>query len=43
MQLDRDVLGDAKRQARIKCDYTYKSLDTNINEYLDHAGCGIRT
>lgn len=29
--------GAAKREARIKCDYTFKSLDANINTFLDNA------
>ncbi|OAD71700.1 hypothetical protein PHYBLDRAFT_170360 [Phycomyces blakesleeanus NRRL 1555(-)] len=30
--------GAAKREARLQCDYTYKSLDKNIHTFLDHAG-----
>ncbi|OAD67638.1 hypothetical protein PHYBLDRAFT_173968 [Phycomyces blakesleeanus NRRL 1555(-)] len=28
----------AKREARLQCDYTYKSLDKNIHTFLDHTG-----
>lgn len=27
-----------KREARLKCDYTFKSLENNIDAYLDKAG-----
>jgi len=29
--------GATKREARLKCDYTFRSLDANINAYLDNA------
>lgn len=29
--------GAAKREARIKCDYSFKSLEANLNTFLDHA------
>ena len=28
--------GAAKREARLKCNYTFASLDANVNNYLDH-------
>ena len=30
--------GGAKREARLKCDYTFKSLEQNIDSFLDKAG-----
>ncbi|EIE88582.1 hypothetical protein RO3G_13293 [Rhizopus delemar RA 99-880] len=30
--------GAAKREARLKCDYTFKSLEENIDSFLDKAG-----
>ncbi|OAD79486.1 hypothetical protein PHYBLDRAFT_58534 [Phycomyces blakesleeanus NRRL 1555(-)] len=30
--------GTAKREARLQCDYRYKSLDKNIHSFLDYAG-----
>lgn len=30
--------GAAKREARLKCDYTFKSLESNIHNFLDKAG-----
>jgi hypothetical protein len=30
--------GGAKREARLRCDYTFKSLDANLNNFLDKAG-----
>lgn len=30
--------GSAKREARLKCDYTFKSLEKNVDSYLDKAG-----
>jgi hypothetical protein len=30
--------GGAKREARLNCDYTFKSLEANIESFLDKAG-----
>ena len=30
--------GAAKREARLKCDYSFKSLEENIDLFLDKAG-----
>jgi hypothetical protein len=30
--------GGAKRNARLNCDYTFKSLEANIDSFLDNAG-----
>lgn len=30
--------GAAKREARIRCDYTFNSLKSNLDEFLDNAG-----
>jgi hypothetical protein len=30
-------LGAAKREACLKCDYSFKSLDNNIHDFLDKA------
>ncbi|KAG2191293.1 hypothetical protein INT47_005117 [Mucor saturninus] len=30
--------GGAKREARLRCDYTFKSLDSNMDAFLDKAG-----
>ena len=30
--------GAAKREARLRCDYTFKSLEKNIHSFLDTSG-----
>lgn len=34
-QLDQDI---TKRKARLRCDYTFKSLENNVSDYIDKAG-----